>query len=239
MLRVQPTRSSHVPHDEEGQSIQIHQPNASDWDQITRFLGLPVEATTALRRLVDQIIANIQNHAGLSETIRRGRNRRQQLAHIRRLSRLFADLEEALDDRDLNTDRIIRQVLAPDLGDLLSLRGIARLSGMSISSSVSHHILSSRAATSRAGPYDAIEDELEHRRRAVAEEIAPTLMLKLVRALNANLARFLQIRRTNKGGAPGLLYRNYVIDELAFFFGTSGGKSRPRRPEANSCFSAS
>src|SRR5882724_5171214 len=126
MLRVQPTRSSHVPHDEEGQSIQIHQPNASDWDQITRFLGLPVEATTALRRLVDQIVANIQNHAELSETIKRGRNRRQQLAHIRRLSRLFTELEEALDDRDLNTDRIIRQLLAPDLGELLSLEDASR-----------------------------------------------------------------------------------------------------------------
>ncbi len=212
------------------QPIQVHQPKGSDWDEITASLRLPVDATTVLRRVVDQIVASIQNHAELSETIKRGRNRRQQLAYIRRLSRLFTQLEEVLDDRDLNTDRIIRQLLAPDLGEILSLRGISRLAGMSISSSVSHRILTSRAATRRAGPYEAIEDEIEHRRRAVAEEIAPTLMLKLVRALNTHLARFLQIQRTNKGGAPGLLYRNYVIDELAVFFRDVQGKKPTPTP---------
>jgi hypothetical protein len=199
-------------------------------DEITRFLRLPVEATTVLRALVDQIVANIQNHVELSGPIKRGRNRRQQLAHIRRLSRLFTQLEEALGDRDLNTDRIIRQLLAPDLGELLSLRGISRLAGMPISSSGSHRILASRAATRRAGPYEAIENEIEHRRRAVAEEIAPTLMLKLVRALNAHLARFLQIQRANRGGAPGVLYRNYVIDELAPFFRKAQGKKPTATP---------
>jgi hypothetical protein len=219
-----------VPHDAESHSIQVQQPNASDWDEITPSLRLPVAATSVLRGLVDKIVANIQNHAKLSETIKRGRNRRQQLAHIRRLSRLFTQLEEVLGDRDLNTDRIIRQLLASDLGELLSLRGISRLAGIPISSSVSHRILTSRAATSRAGPAEAIEDEIEHRRRAVAEEIAPTLMLKLVRALNTHLARFLQIQRTNKGGAPGLLYRNYAIDELAEFFRDVRGKEPTPTP---------
>ena len=213
-----------MPHNEDSETIQIREPNASDWGEIAGSLCLPVEATTVLRQLVDQIVANIQHHAELSEAMRRGRNRRQQLAHIRRLSRLFTQLEGVLDDRDLNTDRIIRQLLASDLGELLSRRGISRLAGVSISSSVSHRILTSRAATRRAGSYEAIEDEIEHRRRAAAEEIAPTLVLKLVRGLNAHLARYLQIQRTNKGGAPGLLYRNYVIDELIPFYQEACGK---------------
>lgn len=86
--------------DKESPPIQIHQPSASDWDEINLTLRLPVEATIVLRGLVDQIVANIQIDAALSETIKRGRNRRQQLAHIRRLSRLFTQLEKALDDRD-------------------------------------------------------------------------------------------------------------------------------------------
>lgn len=219
-----------MPHDEESQPIQICRPSPIDWAEIIPSLRLPVEATTALRRLVDQIVANIHNHAELSETIKRGRNRRQQLTHIRRLSRLFTHLGEALDDRDLNTDRTIRQLLGSDLGELMSLRGISRLAGMSISSSVSGRILTSRAATRRGGPYEAIEDEIEHRRRAVAEDTAPRLILELVRALNAHLARFLQIQRTNKGGAPGLLYRNYVIDELIPFYRDVCGKGPTTTP---------
>ena len=221
----------HVSDDEERPSIQIHQPSASDWDEIIASLRLPAEATTVLRRLVDQIVANIQNHEELSETIKRGRNRRQQLAHIRRLLRLFTQLEDVLDDRDLNTDRIIRQLLASELGELISLRGISRLADMQISSSVSDRVLRSRAATRRGGPYEAIEDEIEQRRRAVAEDIAPKLMLELVRALNANLARFLQFQRTNKGGRPGLLYRNYVIEKLIPFYRDVCGKEPTTTPE--------
>jgi hypothetical protein len=219
-----------VPHNEDSETIQIHEPNASDWGEIAGSLCLPVETTTVLRQLVGQIVANIQHHAALSEAMRRGRNRRQQLAHIGRLSRLFTQLEAVLGDRDLNTDRIIRPLLASDLGELLSRRGISRLAGVSISSSVSHRTLTSRAATSRAGSYEAIEDEIEHRRRAVTEEIAPTLMSKLVRALNAHLARYLQIERANKGGAPGLFYRNYVIDELIPFFRDARGKDATPTP---------
>jgi hypothetical protein len=209
-----------VPRNEERRPIEVHQPNASDWEEIARSLHLPIEATTLLRQLVDQIVAKIQSHAELSETIKRGRNRRQQLAHIRRLSRLFTHLEEVLDDRDLNTDRIIRRLLASDLGGFLSLRGISRLGKTSINPSVSDRIRTSRAATSRAGPYEAFENEIASQRRAVAEDIAPKLLLELVRALNAQLTRFLEVQRANKGGAPGLLYRNYVVDELASFFHT-------------------
>ena len=110
LARAAPVGTPPVPQDEESQPIRIHQPNASDWDEITRSLRLPVQATSDLRRLVDQIIANIQDHARLSETIKLGRNRRQQQAYIRRLSRLFTQLEAVLDDRDLNTDRIIRHL---------------------------------------------------------------------------------------------------------------------------------
>ena len=219
-----------MPHNEESETIKIHEPNASDWDEIAGSLCLPVETTTVLRQLVGQIVANIRHHAELSEAMRRGRNRRQQLAYIGRLSRLFTQLEGVLGDRDLNTDRIIRQLLASDLGELLSHRGISRLAGVSISSSVSHRMLTSRAATDRAGSYEAIEGEIENRRRAAAKEIAPTLILKLVRALNAHLARYLQIQHTNKGGAPGLLYRNYAIDELiAFYQSLAAMISSPQR----------
>lgn len=108
---------------------------------------------------------------------------------------------------------------------------MSRLAGTPISSSVSGRILNSRAATSRAGPYEALEDEVERRRRAVAAETAPKLMVELVRTLNAPLARLLEVQRANRGGAPGLYYRSYVIDKLVPFFRQVYGKEPTATPK--------
>jgi hypothetical protein len=53
------------------------------------------------------------------------------------------------------------------------------------------------------------------RRINLAQQRTPQLLIGLAHTLNEPLARLLEIERQNEGGAPGKLYRNYVIQELA------------------------
>lgn len=80
---------------------------------------------------------------------------------------------------------------------------------------VSRRVLNSREATSRAGPAAAIETELQSYRANVAARSAPELLKTLLHALRQPVLRFLEIERTNRGGAPSMIYRNYVVTRLA------------------------
>jgi len=58
----------------------------------------------------------------------------------------------------------------------------------------------------------------------MAQERTSTLLIALAHNLNEPLARFLEIERKNEGGAPGKLYRNYVIQELVPIYESLRGK---------------
>jgi hypothetical protein len=116
---------------------------------------------------------------------------------------------------DPSTMQVIRRLLGGRLAELLSHRGFAELLHESMSYDVSSHVLTSREATSRAGPARAIETELESYRANVSARSAPDLLKRLLRALRQPIQHFLEIERGNRGGAPPNIYRNHVIARLA------------------------
>ena len=208
----------------------IHLPGAEDWVEIAETLKLDRSKADVLWRAVEQIVGEIQQHGAAMQQLGRGRNRKEQIFYVRRLTSLFAKLERHLAERDSNTDRILRNVIGVELGRLLSHESIERLTGESPGYDVSIHFWESHAANERAGPYRALEAEMEGRRRAVGMQTAPRLFLNLVRALNAPLLRFLEMERQARGGAPGKRYRNHAIVRLVPVYSKIWGRRPTSAP---------
>jgi hypothetical protein len=206
----------------------IHQPSRNDQQEIDKTLRLDTEASKFLWDVVQRLVNDIEQHASMQAERSQGKNRHQQLAYIRKISRSLTELMNNLANGDANTDRIIRSQLGTTLGELLSHRGFEQLIRTSPSYEISIHC--TRESSMREGPYRAFEEEMIQRRISIARRRAPDLLLELVRNLNDPLVRFLEIERQNRGGAPGRPYRNYVISELAPTYERVWGKSPTSTP---------
>jgi hypothetical protein len=165
-------------------------------DKIER-LALEIESGRAWRRLT----------AG-------GRSRTELIADCRGMANLLARLRENLVDPDRNTVALLRQLYGERLGRLLSHEGLGSVLGLPVEDPIDSRFLQSRAAQGRDGPGPAIEAEMTRQRINVANNAAPAALIGLIIALEAPLNSFLEVERRNRGGSPGLIYRNQAIDGL-------------------------
>jgi hypothetical protein len=191
-------------------------PNAEDRREINKTLGLDANGSELLWQRVSRLVEEITRHTAMLAEMAQGRTRKERLRYIRTLSGLLSELEARLTDRDPNTDTILRRQLGEKLGELLSHAGFEQL----IQSSPGYGIDHSRFPSARDdfsrddGFYRAYEQQMLPRRMRLAEQRTPHLLIALAHTLNKPLAMHLEMERQNKGGAPGKLYRNYVIQEL-------------------------
>jgi len=206
----------------------IRQPSRDDQQEIDETLSLDTEASKFLWDEVHRLVSDIVRHASMQAELSQGRNRGEQLAYIRKVSASLTKLANNLTNGDANTDRIIQSQLGTRLGGLLSHHGFEQL----IRTSPSYEIDTrwTRESSMREGPFRGFEEEMLQRRIIMARQMAPKLLLELVRNLNDPLLRFLEIERQNRGGTPGKLYRNYVISELAPTYERIWGKSPTSTP---------
>ncbi len=196
--------------------MPISSPSETDRREIAQTVNLAEDAAAFLSQTMDQIVAEIIDHAATKERIFSGRTRSAQIAYVRRLSKLLTKLETTLADSDLNTDRILRNTLGHVLGLLLSHTGIQQLLREQISGHIPRNLrMPIRGGTrSDAGYYD-LERAMLGPRLDTANRTAPRLLLTLMRELNTPLLRSLDIERSNKRGSPGKPYRNHVIHRPA------------------------
>jgi hypothetical protein len=191
-------------------------PDADARHDVEQVLSLDADASELLWQRVSRLVDEITRHTAMMAEMAQGRNRKERLRYIDTLSKLLKKLEMRLMDRDPDTDALLRRQLGERLGELLSHRGFEQLIQTSPGYRVGSRFPSAREDISRDdGLYEAYEQEMLPRRVNLGEERAPRLLIALVRTLHEPLARFLEIERKNKGGSPGKLYRNYVIQELA------------------------
>ena len=203
----------------------IRLPNPDDRHEIDRTLHLDADGSEQLWRKVAQLVSDINRHEAFQAEMAQGRSRKERLSYIKTLSSLLAKLESHLTDRDPNTDAVLRRQLGETIGELLSHRGFEQLIQTSPGYGLSSRFPSAREDISRDdGLYRAYEQEMLPRRISLAQERTSRLLIALAHALNEPLARLLEIERQNKGGAPGKLYRNYVIQELAPIYQNARGK---------------
>jgi hypothetical protein len=164
-----------------------------------------------VRRLVDDIERHQEHQAVMAQ----GLNRAAQIRFIRTLSRELTALERHLAGGDHNTAALLRTHLAPRLGEIVSHSGFERLIQRSPGYDLGSRFPPARMGSRPDGIWRALEDELQGRRVALARQTAPALLKALVHDLNAPLVSFLAIERGNRGGAPGKIYRNYTVGQLA------------------------
>jgi hypothetical protein len=206
-------------------------PNDEDRLDVDRLLGLDASASELLWRRVAQIVNDINRHETSQAEMAQGRNRKERLSYLRTLTTLLTNLERHLACRDPNTDSLLGRELGEMLGELLSHRGFEQLIRTSPGYSVSSRFPSAREDILRDdGLYQAYEQEMLPRRINLAALRTPHLLIALAQTLNRPLARHLEIERQNKGGAPGKLYRNYVIQELASIYHGVHGKPPTTTP---------
>jgi hypothetical protein len=200
-------------------------PDPEDRSEIDRTLCLDAAGSVQLWRKVAQLVNDINRHETFKAEMAQGRNRKEWLSYIKILSNRLTKLEIHLLDRDPNTDTILRRQLGETLGELLSHQGFEQLIQTSPGYSISSRFPSAREDVLRDdGLYRAYEQEMLPRRISLAQERTSRLLIALAHALNEPLARLLEIERQNEGGAPGKLYRNYVIQELAPIYQNVHGK---------------
>jgi len=199
--------------------------------EVDRNLGLDADASELLWQRVSRVVDEIKRHTAAVAEMAQGRNRRERLRYIQTLSSLLSKLEAHLADRDPNTDTVLRRHLGETLGELLSHRGFEQLIKTSPGYRVSSRFPSAREDVLRDdGLYKAYEQEMLGRRVNLGQQRAPGLLTALVGTLNGPLTRLLAIERENEGGAPGKIYRNYVIQQLVPTYEQIHGKPPTSTP---------
>lgn len=212
-------------------TLTVRSPSQEDREELESTLRLRAEAAAILWREVDRIVEEITGHQRLIQQKAQGRDRRQINTYLRALSKQLENLDKQLAELDPSTTLVIGRLLGGRLAELLSHRGFAELLDEPMSYHVSSHILTSREATSRAGPAHAIETELQSYRANVSARFAPDLLKRLLRALRQPFLHFLEIERGNRGGAPSKIYRNHVIARLAQVYEDLWHKAPVSTPE--------
>src|SRR5690242_15882208 len=112
-------------------------PSARAMIEVGQARGLDAEKSRHLSQAVDHIARSIQEHATLQE--RKGRSRREQVAHVRRLVKLLSKLRNELVECDIATDKFFGKLIGVYLGKLLSHAAVERLTGLSLKHEPSVH----------------------------------------------------------------------------------------------------
>ncbi len=198
----------------------IEPPDDDDWVEILTNFNLSEKRAKLLRQGVVEIAADLNRHIAFERRALQGRDRRETIKHLGRVSKALRKLETIVRDGDPNSDKTLSHLFARELAELLGNRGLKRLlPGHPGPPPPSIHDLDSHDAGRYDGPYDALDDRHYFRERElIARSEAPLLLQRLAGVLDQPLDQFLEVQRRAKGGNPGRKYRNYVIQQLALLY---------------------
>jgi hypothetical protein len=160
------------------------------------------------------LIAQLNEHILTVARFAHGKNRKQTLKYIRKLSSSLTRLENTLAERDNNTDAILESRLGAHLGEILGNNAFEQLIGESPGYYASTRFKLGEMGSSDEDYHRAWDkDALEHRIN-LAEAYTPQILRQLSKYLNRPLLRLLGIERRNPGGTPAKRYRNFMVREL-------------------------
>ena len=198
----------------------IESPDDDDWVEILKNFDLSEKRAEQLGKGVKEIAADLNRDIDFERRALQGRNRKEMIKHLHRVSKALRKFDTIVCDDDANSNKTLSDLLGRELAELLGNRGLARLLlGHPGPQPPSIHNLESREAERHDGPYDALDEgHYLFERERIARSTAPLLLRRLASTLNQPLIQFLEVRRQAKGGNPGRRYRNYVIQQLATLY---------------------
>jgi hypothetical protein len=186
-----------------------------------RVVPIPQAAIRPIARHITEIAFAI-SQGRLSEPNRTPEARRERRELLETMSANLGQLVALRLEAQPTTRNFVNDLLAP-LGDYLSIQTFEDI-GIHIDTSVSVHVLSSREAASREGPYRALETEVAASRRSAAGGTAARVIVSFLDRLKRRIDSHLQLMRENKGGRPGNVYRRFAIRQLALAYQQHAGK---------------
>ena len=196
------------------------------WLELGVSLELPPDTLAELRSLVLGVRDTIYLHKLNPESSATGRSRKELTVYLKRLSRRLARVIELLEARDRNTETLLSSILYDWLSQHLTNEAFDQLLGTTIPRPrPSFHDLESHEAQAWHGPQRVYDDHARRQRREVAAQRASDLVIGLLRDLKLKVDRQLEIRRLARGGSPGRVPRNLVVQELAQHFPNLFGES--------------
>ena len=169
--------------------------------------------------LISRLATNIERHR---QHIKATPDRRERLSALKDTIKLIDDLSEAIQTRALATAPAFLEGSLARLGALMSNEAIEGVAG-SIAWMVDERQISDALARQRPGDVRFMDRLTRATRQAVSVQIGPKLLARLLDELKAPLEAALSFERKNKGGRPGLVYRNHVLEELARNYHTRTG----------------
>jgi hypothetical protein len=199
---------------------------------IVAHLRLDRRQAALLWPAVERIADQIRRHGAWRAQPNVG-SRAEALRVLRRMSRQLRAVCDLLKGADETTDAFVRSACADVLGRLLSNTAMREVRGrpFDLGSDPNDLVASARLHGEDIDRF--LERESVFRRTRIARREARGLLLGLLRAIDESIGALLAIERENRGGSPGKLYRNYVVQELAPIYralwneaptSTSGGR---------------
>lgn len=213
-------------------------PNAKEQLRIAREVGLKTrEESNKLWRPIRDLVLEYREFC---RTIPPPGDSRLALHdRIRDLSKALAEAERLLRRRTTYLDYRLGRLLGPRLGMLLSDDAISALAGARAAPYVSIHYGEHLEPDDDDGPDHRISvaryntavrrEHLQARQRVTSAEACDVLRA-FFHSMNQPLRGYLEVVRNDKGGAPGLIFRNTAIRRLAGIYETLFNK-RPTTTE--------
>jgi hypothetical protein len=133
-------------------SPELHEPTPAEVAEVIRRCRLPPETQDDLGIALPELVREIRADQTILDADRRQR-RRERLAAIKAFAASQRRVVDVVETARPAGAEILRQVLGPDLGLLVSSAAFGILLGMPVHPSLSMRERESRDATSRTGPY--------------------------------------------------------------------------------------
>ncbi len=168
------------------------------------------------------LAAELDADAAVPPAVRQAQ-RRERNAALRRVAKASEQLVRAVKQIRPADAEVLRLLLAPDLGRLLSTAAPGLLIDQLIDTTVSEHLLEGPTAQRHGGPYSALEQEMAARRQMVARGRGDRLLAAFASRLATRLQEELDFERLNRGGRPVDYPRRLAVFLLA------GLKVKPSR----------
>jgi hypothetical protein len=175
------------------------------------------------KAIVYRLRRDIDRHKA---SVRSTPDRHQRIQAIEQLLRDLDRVVATIGTNQRALPSLLRQGSLQALGELMSPSGMERFVG-TIGWGVDDDEIDAVDKRRGRGDITSFDDLTRQTRMSVAADIGPKLIVGVLKTIAAPLRQLLVLEKSNKGGRPQDLYRNYVVQELALAWEAEHGKQAP------------
>ena len=162
-------------------------------------------------QLIARLSTEIERH---KEHVKRTPDRQARLSALKDAVGLIDELSKLTRTKALATAPAFCEGSLSRLGELMSSHSIEEIAGY-VAWMVDERAINDALDRRGRGDIHFMDRLTRDARRSVSVQIGPMLLRQLLDGLKAPLEGAIRLELGNTGGRPALVYRNYVVEELA------------------------